>query len=82
VVFDTGLPEDLTLEIKTREEFTMTIVARQKLTFDQFLDQYPEDDQPIQLAIEIVSTNWEDDYIDKLISSMNINAWASLNTGF
>jgi len=23
-------------------------------------------DQPIQLAIEVVSTNWEDDYIDKL----------------
>ena len=23
-------------------------------------------DQPIQLAVEIVSTNWEDDYIDKL----------------
>jgi Uma2 family endonuclease len=23
-------------------------------------------DQPIQLAVEVVSTNWEDDYIDKL----------------
>jgi Uma2 family endonuclease len=23
-------------------------------------------DQPIQLAVEIVSTNWEDDYVDKL----------------
>lgn len=127
----------------------MTTVAKQKLTFDQFLDQYPEDgryelvdgeivrilatrqhediadfiadtmkdevkhhnlnykvsdrivlatqtkagkeqgrnpdvsvvnrdvwrsnrmaysalDQPIQLAVEVVSTNWEDDYIDKL----------------
>ncbi len=127
----------------------MTTASRQKLTFDQFLDQYPEDgryelvdgeivemrairwhddiadfmirkfdreverlnlnyrvtgrlvletpslngrqhgrhpdvsvvdqtvwhsnrfsyaalDQPIQLAVEVVSTNWEDDYIDKL----------------
>jgi Uma2 family endonuclease len=127
----------------------MTSIAKQKLTFDQFLDQYPDDgryelvdgemveirairwhddiadfiirnfdreverlhlnyrvtgrlvlethssdgrqqgrhpdvsvvdrtlwhsnrfayaalDQPIQLAVEVVSTNWEDDYIDKL----------------
>lgn len=123
----------------------MSIAAKQKLTFDQFLEQYPEDgqyelvdgevvemratrqhddvnffilfafndeirrlkldyvvnntaviqttenrgrnpdvsvvskamwrsepnaygalDKPIQLAVEIVSTNWEDDYIDKL----------------
>lgn len=27
---------------------------------------YAAQDQPIQLAIEVVSTNWEDDYIDKL----------------
>ncbi|BAU10164.1 hypothetical protein LEP3755_06440 [Leptolyngbya sp. NIES-3755] len=123
----------------------MTIATKQKLTFDQFLDQYPEDanyelidgeivemratrqhddvnffilfafndeirrsqldyvvnntaviqtgenrgrkpdvsviskatwrsernayaalDKPIQLAVEVVSTNWEDDYVDKL----------------
>lgn len=123
----------------------MTIITQQKLTFDQFLEQYPEDgryelvdgeiiemratrqhddvgflilfafndeirrlkldyvvnntavvqtaenrgrnpdvsviskemwrsvrnaygalEQPIQLAVEVVSTNWEDDYVDKL----------------
>jgi len=28
--------------------------------------------EPLQLAVEVVSTNWEDDYIDKLAEYQNL----------
>jgi Uma2 family endonuclease len=34
--------------------------------WEQYLNTYVGIREPLQLAVEVVSTNWEDDYIDKL----------------
>lgn len=34
--------------------------------WDKYLNTYVGIREPIQLAVEVTSTNWEDDYIDKL----------------
>jgi Uma2 family endonuclease len=40
-------------------------VVEQKI-WDKYLNTYVGIREPIQLAVEVTSTNWEDDYIDKL----------------
>jgi Uma2 family endonuclease len=38
----------------------------ERTTWNSTLDAYTAFREPIQLAVEVVYTNWEDDYIDKL----------------
>ena len=34
--------------------------------WDRYLNTYSGITEPLQLAVEVASTNWEDDYVDKL----------------